>query len=259
MGTQQANSWTLEEEFWWLPESINPSLAYCELVHTNTPTAGRAPDLRHAPTESPHQRDARPMPVSYIPQWFYRWDGVNIHRSLTVYLDDDWQSSVTGPFVVDVDCPLEHPYSSRIEHARQQAIRVVDWLLSKFQLNETDIRCHFSGAKGFHVEARPESVGLHSGSRSEFKPAYDGIRSRLLLDLLGETGSRTHPSTNLLDASGCVINPIHEWVRLAYSINRWIEAGKPMYARRTSVTIEELRHSDFEQIIQRAQSNLFNP
>lgn len=181
------------------------------------------------------------------------------HRSLTVYLDDDWKSSVTGPFVVDVDCPLEQPYSSRIEHARQQAIRVVDWLLRKFKLNETDIRCHFSGAKGFHVEARPESMGLHSVSRSEFKPAYDNIRRSLLLDLLGETGSRTRPSTNLLDANDCVIDPIHEWVRLAYSINSWMEAGKRMYARRTPVTVEELHDLDLEPIIRRAQTNLFSP
>ena len=103
--------------------------------------------------------------VDYANKCWQRWSGVNIHRSLTVHRAHKGHPSIKGPLLLDIDGSEEQPYEVRVEDARRLALRVVDCLRDEFQVARADLRCHFSGSKGFHIEVRPTALRPEAATR----------------------------------------------------------------------------------------------
>ena len=244
-GAVNQGLWSPEQEFWWLPSGIVAGELFCRFANTDAPDeAGNIPGIRLASSWSTDESAAQLLRVAYADKCWQHWDGVNIHRSLTVHYELVRQHTIKGPFLLDIDGSEEQPYEVRVEDARRLALRVVDCRRDEFQVARADLRCHFSGSKGFHIEVRP--TALRPTQRRD--DAERRIRTRLKV-LTRET---TGPSTSIFDGRP-FIDPPHRYVRLANSINSWWEHGKLRFARRTRVTLEALRSLPIQDILGRAQ------
>ena len=89
------------------------------------------------------------------------------------------------------------------------------------------------GTKGFHVEVLPEAVGIRSSALAQYQSAYDHLRRRLLLDLLGQTGRHRRPTTNVVGSLGTVVDLPKDLMRLSSSVNQWYNEGEMVRVRRT--------------------------
>lgn len=249
MRRERKHSWRAEDEFWWLPREISPTEVFCKLAHTDPPLeASGPPRIQFGPNGSESEESIEAVDVSEIPKWWARWAGINVHRSLTVFLDAQGRDSPFGPFLVDVDGPEEEPADVRLEDARQVTIKVASWFRDRFQLEQREVRCHFSGWKGFHVEVRPQALSARGKTIDDFRPFYEEIRLRLLQYLL----DRRTNITNVVSSKGTVIDPLHSAKRLANSINCWQEHGTLRTARRLPLTPEDLELLDIRELCNRA-------
>ena len=171
------------------------------------------------------------------------WRETNVHRHLEVWFDEAGMNSAIGPLVIDVDAGEELHMDDRIEAARVVALGVAHWLRTNNGLSEgRDFRCVFSGAKGFHLEVRPSSVGCEARIFDCFRSRAHPLLRQLRRDLI-EAGM-----------NGDMIDPIHPYVCLALSTNEWWEDGVVRRAKTVPVTMQQLIGLSVHELVASSQS-----
>lgn len=189
------------------------------------------------------------MSIEGLQEWWAKWNGTNIHRSLAVYFEETGEEPIFGPLHIDIDGNSNIPFQERIEDARAVCLRAVKWFQETYRLTEADLRCYFSGAKGFHLSVRPTAVGINDSET--FWKESERIRTNLILALRGECG---RPKGNNVSDRETVIDPKHDFVRLVKSINSWHENGTTMSARKTRLSLQELEEMETTDIIARSST-----
>ena len=229
------NPWTPEDEVWWLPDP-RPSKLFLRLVRIAPPMLGG---------DQPGQiiNDTGIISAKEVGALIRDWNEANVHRHLEVWFDEAGMNSAIGPIVIDVDAGEDLYIDDRIEAARAVTLGAAQWLRTKNGLAEGgDFRCIFSGAKGFHLEVRPSSVGIEARVFDCFRSRAHPLLRQLRRDLI-EAGM-----------NGGMIDPIHPYVRLALSTNEWWEDGMVRRAKTVPLTMHQLLGLSVHELVASSQS-----
>jgi len=243
---------TGEAEFWWLDAAQSHAQIFCRLAQVDASDEdvdAPLPRPRGATLVTKRGRDtlitagenqAIFLPSRYAQEWWDLWNGTNVHRSSAVSLDGDPHRVIEGPILLDFDGDeWDQDDVRRLRQPRNAAVKVLRWAIAEFHLAESDVRCYFSGRKGFHLELRPERITAALADASE---ATDPVRTLL----------RRVRRASILDPEEQGFDPPKTWKRLANSINAWQQAGHARAMRRIALTLDQLSRADLGDILSAA-------
>jgi hypothetical protein len=219
-----------------------------DVVHTSNPDAdGDGPE----PIDGAWHIESRTLliPASGIHRWWEQRRGINLHRSLAVAVRSE---PVFGPLLIDIDTDpldwggdgLRRSFEKRIQESTVAVRAVVECLLGPGRFDPGDMRVRFSGSKGYHVEVRPgASTSLPSNPHAFRDAVVHGVR--------GEENAK-HISGNTVPGTKAFIDPPHKHIRLANSINAWVEDGQLHLARNIPIGEDELSSVRPAEIMERS-------
>jgi hypothetical protein len=84
-----------------------------------------------------------------IKSWRARFKNTDVFASIGFYSRPNHNCRAVYPLFFDIDCGED------LEKARQDCIKLVNFLCHKLRISEEDVSISFSGNKGFHVEISP--------------------------------------------------------------------------------------------------------
>lgn len=230
------------DDLWWLPG--DPDLAGLHVYLGYHPPVRDEVEPLSVRWYHSMDSDGQPSeelvlhPWRVVGEWCQRWGDINVHRSIALY-DSDGGQNIHGPFLVDIDNSGED-----VDHALDVARKVVDYFHCEQVVDERDMRVFFSGRKGFHVEISPSALRIQSWlGQHDIRCPCDacGVRAKLK-QCIGPTGET-------------VIDPIHSYVRLADSLNGWIDDNDCLVVRRkTLLAMADLRSFGSDEIIRQSEA-----
>ncbi|MFX0203248.1 MAG: hypothetical protein ACFFCW_44660, partial [Candidatus Hodarchaeota archaeon] len=148
----------LSSDFWWLsPEEVG-QYRYIDLLHqepySDEPNTDKSPlSCRMLQSDKRHSLES-------VNQWKARFGNMNVFRSYALYSSDIEGKQIIVPLLLDIDRTIEQSggYLPDLDKALEDTRRLVKEYCSN--LEHKDYRILFTGHKGFHIEIRPEAVGI---------------------------------------------------------------------------------------------------
>ncbi len=233
----------VNDEFWWLPEGMVVNDLHVYVGH-HEPAADTEEPLEipwyHSIDDS-NSTTAKLYPADILSRWRERWDDRNVYRSMTAYTSPAGRA-FWGPFLVDIDNEQED-ISDALNVARAAVRHFVGAGVA-----EDSMRVFFSGRKGLHLEVRPDALGVSDDGKGA-----DVKRTELIDSIREGRADESFGFSNQASKTGTIIDMFHEYIRLAGSINCWLdERGASVGRRKLRLTVRELEDLDADEVLDRA-------
>lgn len=249
-------------DFWWLSKH--------ELENKLFVGVGHHPPLREDDIPMPLEewfhsldegmqllRACKRYSLDFLKKWRSICNNTNVYRTLELFASNTGQSQILGPFWVDIDNEnCENGCEENLDDALAVACTVVEFLSSHRKLSDHDMRVFFSGQKGFHIEVRPEALGIVGSAADQLK--LSALKLQEIINHFG-TGSRT------VSSRGTHIDPVygdrfdnyklkHPYIRLHGSWNKWVgNDGIERARRKIELSLDKLSDSTAEEICAQAE------
>ncbi len=225
-----------ESDFWWLTAKEKRKYIYVELVY-------------HKPlkeeNDAPRSVFMNPplVDVKNINQWRQRYQNTNVYRSLKVWADKSRKDALSGPFIIDIDNESEN-----LSDALVVTKEAVECLRNFYGIKDDDIHIFFTGHKGFNLEIHPRALKIR-GTVEEQENKTQWIRKEVIKKL--QQGKNI--GGNSVSERGTLIDPIHEHVRLHYSLNKWISKTGEITRMKIELPIHEFSNLIIEKSIAKSE------
>ncbi len=222
-----------------MPDEVVSSALQAELAHNDPPSEEKLGKYHYSREAQTGEPLARFSPLTEMGQWWDRWGGINIHRSVALVVGRNGDL-VRGPLVLDIDGPPELAYPERIEDALKATVRVWDWVVK--ETREGSARLYFSGSKGFNIEIDPSYV---------HPTKWGSFRRQILRSLRVKAIDGIDSSGNTIGYRGSVLDPLTRQTlkRVSNSINCWLEGGVLHRATRLQLDHSTFREAEVSEII----------
>lgn len=148
----------LNTDYWWLSLDEARQYKYIDVFHQKP--YSDEPNTERDPLSCPMQQSDIRYHLESIDQWRVKFRNINVFRSYALYSSHIKGKEVIGPFLLDIDRFMEQEvgYPPDID----RAIKDTRFLIQKYcsDYKDDDYRIFFTGHKGFHIEIRPEAIGV---------------------------------------------------------------------------------------------------
>ena len=227
-----------QSDFWWLTPDKIVKYKYVALMYQEP--YSDEPDSDRQPLTVPkfHSLDAsgnlsklvKRYPIEFIDKWRKKCANMNVFRSLNLFSAEHGGDEILGPFLIDIDRQDESNkgFVTNFDEALEDTRQLVKKYL--YKLKKEDFRIFFSGHKGFHIEVRPQVVGVVSldNQWQQFKDIRDDINRTFRVSFADR---------------------IKEYIRLHDSINCWIaNDGRKVNRIKLELSLHELDNLSAEDI-----------
>ena len=266
-------------DLWWLSETQASEAWSVGLGHHAPPTDDDQPSITNLNEEEPtipgwfhsldEKRNKSPLfkryPPSSLAEWRSACHETNVYRTLKLFSERPDQEPILGPFLVDIDNQdLINGYSENLGDALIIATETVAFLTADWHLAaNSDLRVFFSGRKGFNVEIRPSSLGIHGAVWQQLELSSQKL-DEIIAHLRNQNGVAATDSNvvsqHLTQIEGIYGNRRfgyrlkHPYTRLHDSVNKWISKDGSEIARvRLELTVDELVTETISSIVFRAE------
>lgn len=266
-------------DFWWLSESQAKQGWLIGVGHHAPLTDDDEPSLtrpnEHAPAilgwfhslddGGKLSHDFKRYPPSSLAEWRSACHETNVYRTLKLFSERPDQEPILGPFLVDIDNQdWTNGYSENLGDALSIAKQTVAFLTTDWHLAaNSDLRVFFSGRKGFNVEIRPSSLGIHGAVWQQVELSSQKL-DEIIAHLRNQNGV-TATDSNVVSQHLTQVDRIygnrrfgyrlkHPYTRLHDSVNKWISKDGSETARlRLELSVDELVTETISSIVFRAE------
>lgn len=228
----QFNEMEMTTDFWWLSLEEAKQYSYVDLFcgepYSDEPNTNKHP--------LPPKKWNGPRPrLEEVRKWTLNFRNNNVFRSWALYDHADNGEEIIGPFLLDIDRVVKQDmgYLPDLDTALKDTRLLVKEYCSN--LIDGDYRIFFTGHKGFHIEIRPEAIGVraHMDRRHYFEKRRKEVNN--------------HFRTGFVD-------PFHKCLRLHNSINIWIDYSGQWVCRMIfELTFKELDSLSINEICSRSE------
>jgi len=225
-----------ESDFWWLTAKEKRKYIYVELVYHKP--FGEENDAPSSVFMNPSL-----VEVKNINQWRQQYQNTNVYRSLKVWADKSRKDALSGPFIIDIDNESEN-----LSDALVVTKKAVECLRNSYGIKDDDIHIFFTGHKGFNLEIHPSALKIR-GTVEEQENKTQRIRKEVIRKL--QQGKNV--KGNSVSERGTLIDSIHEYVRLHYSLNKWISKTGKIARMKIELPIHEFNNLIIEKIIAKSE------
>jgi len=261
-----SHSTQAESDFWWMSEDEASEFRFVFVGH-HTPTTNLVSSFElpwfHGAVNRVLVADKVCHPVDWLPTWRDICSNVNVYRSLKVFSSPtDTAKGLMGPLLIDIDVSTDSikDFQHRIgplQDALVVARKTCAVLSEKWQLSSRGFRVFFSGQKGFHIEIKPSSVGIHGTLQEQLKQIVD----RLLASLQNGNPPTSHNYANSQES--VVIDRVygtrrmpelnHPYVRLHGSFNLVVIGSRCIRQRKIPLSLDQVYRADISKIVGESQ------